>query len=110
MDHWQAITEHDAKIRPQEIDDQHGKFIPKFMFILCIANLCQIILSSPNTTEQIFQNAITIIQATCTIGMPVRVRLTKAYDVTIQRYRNSHAKIQDCKMYNLQCMSSKFCV
>ena len=26
-------------------------------------------------------------------------RLTKAYDVTIHKYRNSHAKIEDSKMY-----------
>ena len=31
-------------------------------------------------------------------------RLTKAYDVTIQRYRNSHAKIEDSKMPILRCM------
>ena len=31
-------------------------------------------------------------------------RLTKAYDVTIQRYRNSHAKIHDSKMHILRCM------
>ena len=37
-------------------------------------------------------------------------RLTKAYDVTIQRYRNSHAKIENSKMYILRCMGSKFCV
>ena len=37
-------------------------------------------------------------------------RLTKAYDVTIQRYRNSHAKIHDSKMHILRCMDSKFCV
>ena len=36
--------------------------------------------------------------------------LTKAYDVTIQRYRNSHAKIEDSKMHILRCMGSKFCV
>ena len=37
-------------------------------------------------------------------------RLTKAYDVTIQIYRNSHAKIEDSEMYILRCMGSKFCV
>ena len=37
-------------------------------------------------------------------------RLTKAYDVTIQRYRNLHAKIEDSKMHILRCMGSKFCV
>ena len=37
-------------------------------------------------------------------------RLTKAYDVTIQRYRNSHAKIHDSTMHILWCMGSKFCV
>ena len=37
-------------------------------------------------------------------------RLTKAYDVTIQRYRNSHAKIHDSKMHILRCMGSQFCV
>ena len=37
-------------------------------------------------------------------------RLTKAYGVTIQRYRNSHANIEDSKMHILHCMSSKFCV
>ena len=37
-------------------------------------------------------------------------RLTKAYDVTIQRYRNSHIKIEDSKMHILRCMGSKFCV
>ena len=36
--------------------------------------------------------------------------LTKAYDVTIQRYRNSHAKIEDSKMHILRCMGLKFCV
>ena len=38
------------------------------------------------------------------------LRLTKAYDVTIQRYRNSHAKIGNNKMHILWCMGSKFCV
>ena len=37
-------------------------------------------------------------------------RLTKAYDVTIQRYRNSRAKLENSKMYILRCMGSKFCV
>ena len=37
-------------------------------------------------------------------------RLTKTYDVTIQRYRNSHAKIQNSKMHILRCMGSNFCV
>ena len=37
-------------------------------------------------------------------------RLTKAYDVTIQRYRNSHAKIGNSKMHILWCMGSKYCV
>ena len=37
-------------------------------------------------------------------------RLTKAYDVTIQRYRNSHEKIGSSKMHILRCMDSKFCV
>ena len=37
-----------------------------------------------------------------------RVRLTKAYDVTIQRYRNSHAKTEDSKMHILRCMGSEF--
>ena len=36
-------------------------------------------------------------------------RLTKAYDVTIQRYRNSHAKTENGKMHILRCMGSKFC-
>ena len=35
-------------------------------------------------------------------------RLTKAYDVTIQRYRNSNAKVEDSKMHILRCMESKF--
>ena len=38
------------------------------------------------------------------------VRLTKAYDVTFQRYRNSHTKIENNKMHILRCMGSKFCV
>ena len=37
-------------------------------------------------------------------------RLTKAYDVTIQGYRNSHAKNEDSKMHTLRCMGSKICV
>ena len=37
-------------------------------------------------------------------------RLTKAYDVTIQRCRKSHVKIVDSKMHILRCMGSKFCV
>ena len=37
-------------------------------------------------------------------------RLTKAYDVTIQKYRSSYAKIQYSKMHILRCMGSKFCV
>ena len=37
-------------------------------------------------------------------------RLTKAYDVTIQRYRNLHAKIEDSKIHILRCMGSKLCV
>ena len=36
-------------------------------------------------------------------------RLTKAYDVTIQKYRNSHAKIEDSKIHISRCMGSKFC-
>ena len=36
-------------------------------------------------------------------------RLTKAYDVTIQKYRNSHAKTENGKMHILRCMGSKFC-
>ena len=38
------------------------------------------------------------------------VHLTQAYDVTIQRPRNSHAKIQDNEMHILRCMGSKFCM
>ena len=34
-------------------------------------------------------------------------RLTKAYDVTIQRYRNSHAKMQDSEMHIFRCMGLK---
>ena len=37
-------------------------------------------------------------------------RLTKGYDVTVQRYCNLHARIQDSKMHMLRCMGSKFCV
>ena len=37
-------------------------------------------------------------------------RLTKAYGFTIERYRNSHANIENTKMHILQCMGSKFCV
>ena len=35
-------------------------------------------------------------------------RLTKAYDVTIKRYRDSHAKIQDSEMLILRCIGSIF--
>ena len=42
--------------------------------------------------------------------MLCRARPTKTYDVKIQRYRNSHAKIQNSKMHILRCMGSKFCV
>ena len=45
----------------------------------------------------------------CSVWIP-GARLTKAYDVTIQRYRNSHAKIGNSKMHILRCMCSKFCV
>ena len=38
------------------------------------------------------------------------VRLTKAYDVRIQIYRNSHAKTENSKMHILRCMGSKLCV
>ena len=37
-------------------------------------------------------------------------RLTKTYDVTIQRYRNSHAKNEDSEIHILRCMDSNFCV
>ena len=37
-------------------------------------------------------------------------RLTKAYDVTIQRYRISYAKIDDSKMHILRCVDSKICM
>ena len=37
-------------------------------------------------------------------------RLTKAYVVTIQIYRNSHAKVENSKMHILRCMGSLFCV
>ena len=37
-------------------------------------------------------------------------RLTKAYDVTIPRYRNSHSKNENSKMHILRRMGSKFCV
>ena len=33
-----------------------------------------------------------------------RARLTKGYDVTIQRYRNSHAEIEHSKMYIFRCI------
>ena len=36
-------------------------------------------------------------------------RLTKAYDVTTQRYRNSHAKIEDSKMHLLRCEFKILC-
>ena len=49
-------------------------------------------------------------QRKCALGGTPGARLTKAYDVTIQRYRNSHAKIEDSKMHILRCMGSKFCV
>ena len=39
-----------------------------------------------------------------------RAYLTKAYDVTIQRYHNSRAKIQGSQMHILQGIGSKFCV
>ena len=35
-------------------------------------------------------------------------RLTKAYDVTIQIYRNSHTKTENSRMHILRCMGSKF--
>ena len=50
-----------------------------------------------------------VVQLICVEWWP-GARLTKAYDVTIQRYRNSHAKIQDSKMHILWCMGSQFCV
>ena len=37
-------------------------------------------------------------------------RLTKAYDVTIPRYRKSQRKIKVSKMHILRYMGSKFCV
>ena len=37
-------------------------------------------------------------------------RLTKNYDVTIQRYRESNTKIKVSKMHILRCMGSKYCV
>ena len=37
-------------------------------------------------------------------------RHTRTCDVTMERYRNSHTKIEDSKMCILQCMGSKFCV
>ena len=37
-------------------------------------------------------------------------RLTKAYDVAIQRYRESHTNIKATKMHILRCMGSKFCM
>ena len=36
-------------------------------------------------------------------------RLTKAFDVTIQSYRNSHTQILDSKKQILRYMGSKFC-
>ena len=41
-------------------------------------------------------------------GEPRGARPTKAYDVTIQRYRNTHAKIENSGMHILRCWSSKF--
>ena len=35
----------------------------------------------------------------CSSNNSNRDRLTKAYGVTIQRYRNSHANIEDSKMH-----------
>ena len=43
-----------------------------------------------------------------TVQGPVSYDVT--IDVTIQRYRNSQAKIEDSKMHILRCMDSKFCV
>ena len=44
------------------------------------------------------------------VGTRSGARLTKNYSVTIQRYRNSHAKIEENKIHILRCMGSKFCV
>ena len=37
-------------------------------------------------------------------------RPTKAYDVTFQRYCNSHAAIEGSKLHIMRCMGSKFCL
>ena len=54
------------------------------------------------------RNARVVLSATipCESG----ARLTKAFDVTMQRYRTSRAKIDTSQMHVLLCMGSKFCV
>ena len=51
------------------------------------------------------QRCVTFSTITHTTG----ARITKAYDVTIQRYRKSHTKIVS-EMHILRCTGSKFCV
>ena len=71
-----------------------------------------------NTIRHVIRGVFNHIHADVSILSHIRVlvratsgaRLTKAYDVTIQRCRNLHAKIQDSRMHILRCMGSKFCV
>ena len=58
-----------------------------------------------------FVNIQMIIPALCQSDCQTPgARLTKAYDVTIPRYRNSHSKNENRKMHILRRMGSKFCV
>ena len=62
-------------------------------------------VNSPLSTKYLF------VQSTMMMAHHIRsagTRLTKASDVTIQRYRNSYAKIEDSKMHISRCMGSRF--
>ena len=63
---------------------------PKIRWLSCVRGCTSLRNATPTSTPE--------------------ARLTKAYDVTIERYRYSHAKIDDSKTHILRCMGSKFCV
>ena len=91
----------------------NDNFICDSRYLRKIVNyIFDIVLMGISTIDPFFKHVATrIIAAMLKKGYYVVMTgacLTKAYDVTIHRYRNSHAKIENSKMHILWCMGSQF--
>ena len=70
-----------------------------------------LIMSSLVHTSLLYHvHSVSMVAVWCLMFCDSGARLTKAYGITIQRYRKSHTKIKVSKMLILWCMDSKFCL